>query len=394
LIRFGLIITTALLLAACGDSTGPVGAALEVVSGDAQVGMRGWQLELPVTVAVKDESGGLVRGVSVSFDASAGGGRAWPASAETDGNGVATTRWTLGTDATGPQTLWATSGSGVVEVHATALDPSEGDALVVHGALGPLRGVILTAPTNTLQSPMAATPSDTVIPLPQLAAPGRLLVVLGHDNRAAMLMPSWTPGPDTVHVDLEPPAAIEIAFTVTDGNYTARVAELESQVQRMEEAWRDAGVGVTVGSVSFTDMTSAGPTDRFSPGFCTSASYLDRVEVEVLTTIDLGVYWGYSCPTGRVFITGPNLSDPQGLYLLAHEVGHVFGLGHKPFGVMKPNGTEGSFTMGEAFLMNFASYSGLNTVYSTRPQTEWRYCGAEWAGPGHCLEQDYDLPEE
>jgi hypothetical protein len=391
LIRSGLIITTALLLAACGDSTGPVGATLEVVSGDAQVGMRGWQLELPVSVLVKDASGKVLRGVSVSFDGPPGFGRALPPTIETDGEGVATTRWALGTSATGAQTLRATSGSGEVEVHATALAPSEGDVLVVHGALGPLRAAILMAPPNTLESPMATTPSDTLIALPQMTSSARPLVVLGHDNRPALVTPSWTPGSDTVHVDLEPPIAIEIAFTITDGTYATRVTELEDQVQRMEEAWRDAGTGVTVGTVSFADMTSTGPTDRFSPGFCRLTPYLDRIEVEVLTTIDLGVYWGYSCATGRVFITGPNLSDSQGLYLLAHEVGHVFGLGHTLTGVMKPNGTEGSMTMGEAFLMNFASYSGLNTIFSARSDGEQRDCTY---APGLCVDQDYDLPEE
>lgn len=354
--------------------------------------MRGWQLELPVTVVARDASGRVLSGATVQFDALPGSGRASPASVETDADGMATTRWVLGVSASGAQTLTAGSGSGIIEVHATALAPSEGDALVVHGALGPLRGVVLTAPKNTLESPMAVTPSDTVMALPPVNSPGRAVVVFGHDNRPALVVPAWTPGPDTVHVDLEPPSEIEIAFTVVDGTYAVRVPELQSQVQRMDEIWHDAGVGVTVGSVSFADATASGPMDRFSPGFCTSSIYLDRVEVEVLTSIDLGVYWGYSCPTGRMFITGPNLSDSRGLYVLAHEMGHILSLGHTETGLMRPDGAERYLTLGEAFLMNFNAFSGLNTIFDAMPESMQRVCDGTY--PGYCLEPAYDLPEE
>jgi hypothetical protein len=354
--------------------------------------MGGWQLELPVTVVARDASGRILTGVTVQFEALPGSGRAWPTSVDTDSEGMASTRWALGASASGAQTLAASSGSGAVEVHATALAASEGDALVVHGALGPLRGVVLTAPTNTLESPMAATPSDTVIPLPQLAVPGRALVVFGHDNRPALVEPAWTPGPDTVHIDLGPPTEIEIAFTITDGVYAARVPELELQVERMEEIWRDTGVGVKVGSVSFADSTASGPTDRFSPGFCKSTVYLDRLEVEVLTSIDLGVYWGYACASGNLFITGPNLGDSRGLYVLAHEVGHVFALGHTETGLMRVNGAESYLTLGEAFLINFSTFSGLNTIFDAHPMSVRRICDGFY--PGLCLEPGYDLPEE
>jgi hypothetical protein len=386
------IVLATLLAAACGDATGPAASAIEVVSGDAQAGMRGWQLERPISVVVRDAAGKVLPGVPVQFDAMPGSGSALPASVETDASGTASTRWRLGASALGPQTLTVSSGASTVEAHATALPPDEGDLLVVHGALGPLRGVALTATFNTLESPMGATPSDTVIPIPPMDAPGRGLVVLSHERRTSLTEPAWTSGPDTVHVQLEPPIEIEIAFTILDGTFAVRVAELESQIQRMEEAWSEAGAGIRVGNATFVDETGTGPADRFSPGFCGSPALVDRLEVAVLTSIDLGVYWGYSCPNGYSFITGPNLSDPQGLYLLAHEVGHLFGLGHRVEGVMKPNGTEGSMTMGEAFIMNFASYSGLNTVFAGQPSSAHRNCVSAY--PGECLDQDYDLPEE
>jgi hypothetical protein len=42
--------------------------------------------------------------------------------------------------------------------------------------------------------------------------------------------------------------------------------------------------------------------------------------------------------------------------------------------------------------MNFASYSGLNTVFAGQPSSAHRNCVSAY--PGECLDQDYDLPEE
>ena len=386
-----LAVVTSVLLSGCGDSTGPTAASITLLAGDAQTGLPGWELAQPIAVAVHDRAGKPLPGAQVSFYATSGGGFAFPETVESGPDGVAATRWTLGGGGPGLQALAVTSADQMTEIQATALEPDAGDVLVVHGALGPLRAAVLTPPPNTLEFPMGSAITDTVIPLPPLEAPGRALLVLGHQNAASLVTPAWTAGQDTVHVQLAPPIEIALTFIVRDGTYAARVTDLEGQVQRMEDLWSETGVGIEVAGVSFVDQTASAPTDRFSPSFCGAPTLVDDVQVEVLTSIDLGVYWGYTCPSGHVFITGPNLNAPQGLHLLAHEIGHLFGLTHTLTGLMKPSGIEGSMTVGEAFLMNFARASGLNTIFSARLGEVTRDCGAFL--PGNCLLQGYDLPD-
>ena len=107
-------------LLACGDSqlttvstdTALVAAEVTVVSGDAQSGEVGTMLANPLVVAVTDDSGAPVPGVTVmwSFASGAGSiGQGQPANivhTVTDASGQTSTQWQLGTVA-GPQTASA-----------------------------------------------------------------------------------------------------------------------------------------------------------------------------------------------------------------------------------------------------------------------------------------------
>lgn len=102
--RHLLVLAGAILFAACDPAAefGPPSALTKgAVDGSAVVGttLSG------VTVTVKDAEGRPVSGASVGWSADAGGA-ASPAAGVTDGEGVATTAWTLGTTA-GTQTLVA-----------------------------------------------------------------------------------------------------------------------------------------------------------------------------------------------------------------------------------------------------------------------------------------------
>ena len=95
-------------------------AAVEVASGEGQVGPPGRPLPDSVVVQVTDGGGSPIEGVDVAF---AGDGTAEPSSAVTDAGGVARTAWTLGA-AEGAQTLTAAVADGPsVQVVATAVPP-------------------------------------------------------------------------------------------------------------------------------------------------------------------------------------------------------------------------------------------------------------------------------
>jgi hypothetical protein len=93
--------------AACDSSTGPgAPASVAVLSGSGQRGVVGQAVANPVVVRVADDDGQPVRGATVHWTVT-GGGSVTPASATTDGAGLAQAQWTLG-GAVGQQTATAT----------------------------------------------------------------------------------------------------------------------------------------------------------------------------------------------------------------------------------------------------------------------------------------------
>lgn len=86
------------LTAAClGDTVAPAGSTrLRPVSGGDQVALLGEAVGEPLRVRVEDAAGTPLRGVAVEWVVAAGGGTLDEARAETDRDGIATVRWTLG----------------------------------------------------------------------------------------------------------------------------------------------------------------------------------------------------------------------------------------------------------------------------------------------------------
>ena len=92
---------------------------LERVSGDGQSALAGTSVPDPLVVRAKDGSGNPVAGVAVTWVLGNGGGSLTPETSVTDGQGRASTRWTLGATP-GPNTATAVlSGVGTVGFTAT-----------------------------------------------------------------------------------------------------------------------------------------------------------------------------------------------------------------------------------------------------------------------------------
>jgi Bacterial Ig domain/Bacterial Ig-like domain (group 1) len=101
-------------------STATAGNAsrIEIVSGDNQEAPAGTQLHDDLVVRVLDQDGNPVPNRAVSWVVGTGGGTPSPETSQTDGDGKASTKWTLGGTA-GPNTLNAVvSGIGSVTFHA------------------------------------------------------------------------------------------------------------------------------------------------------------------------------------------------------------------------------------------------------------------------------------
>ena len=111
-----------------------VPAGLQKSSGDVQTGNAGAELPIDLVVRVTDALGNPVQGATVSFQVTAGGGAASPASQASNGSGNASTRWSLGSSAAAPQTLRATVGTHIQEFTATARAGAPAEVTVVSGS--------------------------------------------------------------------------------------------------------------------------------------------------------------------------------------------------------------------------------------------------------------------
>src|SRR2546423_15680927 len=97
--RSAVAVVLAAALAACSvDSSGPppVPAAIALISGDTQTGTAGQALGVPLVVNVTTDAGRGIRGVTISWSATQGGGTVSGVSTTTHNAGSATATWTLG----------------------------------------------------------------------------------------------------------------------------------------------------------------------------------------------------------------------------------------------------------------------------------------------------------
>src|SRR5207247_1445281 len=140
-----------LTTATSGTITLGAGAAATLVksSGDNLTGQVATRLQTPHVVLVRDANSNPVAGVTVTWTPASGSGAVNPPTSTTDGSGIATTNWTLGT-AAGTQTVQATGAGSPVTFSATA----------TAGAAAQL--TITTEPSPTATSGAAFTPQPVL----------------------------------------------------------------------------------------------------------------------------------------------------------------------------------------------------------------------------------------
>jgi hypothetical protein len=120
------------LVTACQQGTGPLTASsLIVVQGNRQVAAAGTALPIPIVVRVLADDGTPVEGAPVGFAVHLGNGTVEPATALSDANGEAKTRWTLGANQNAHELLSSVPGVEPTTILATGIVPS--DLLVAQG---------------------------------------------------------------------------------------------------------------------------------------------------------------------------------------------------------------------------------------------------------------------
>jgi hypothetical protein len=96
---FIIFVVGAGLLMQCSDTVEPeLPSTIEIVSGDMQFSQRGSQLPKPFVVRVRSQSGGVPESATIIFQTIAGNGIASPDVVAATDQGLAETRYTLGSD--------------------------------------------------------------------------------------------------------------------------------------------------------------------------------------------------------------------------------------------------------------------------------------------------------
>lgn len=133
-VRLGVLVG-ATALAACGETTANVAISagrLTSITPAGLTGVAGSTLATPIEVRVLGSDEQPLAGATVTFNVTLGGGTVSPASAVSDGNGVARTAWTLGR-AAGTNTLSASVGGATTAVNVTG---TAGRPATVSGVAG------------------------------------------------------------------------------------------------------------------------------------------------------------------------------------------------------------------------------------------------------------------
>jgi adhesin/invasin len=150
----------AIALSACGgaDLTLPDDARpthIDIVTGNAQAGIAGTNLSLPLVVKITDDLGRPVSGEAVQFTVQSGEGHVTPSTFSTDTGGRATTIWTLG----------ATAGNQQVEARAVGGDAPDGLVVTFTATAVAGSGSLLTAVSGDDQAAAvnSAVPESLVV---------------------------------------------------------------------------------------------------------------------------------------------------------------------------------------------------------------------------------------
>jgi adhesin/invasin len=187
------------ILAGCGETS--ISAALpaarvEAVAGGALSGPAGVALPEPVAVQVFGSDNQPLAGVPVAFVA-AQGGSVNPATATTDEDGVARTRWTLGRTA-GANVLTATAGTAATTITATATAARAATVTLVSGdnQTAPAGSAVLTAPSVRVADAFGNLVQGAVVTFSVLSGGGRVTDGVRQTNAQGIAaVGSWVLGP-------------------------------------------------------------------------------------------------------------------------------------------------------------------------------------------------------
>ena len=371
---------------------------IEIVSGDRQRGQLGHIVPLPLRVRVVGEQGLPLEGVTIRFLITAGGGSLHPAEDVTAYDGTAATRWTLGTDsAAGHEVIaWISLLKGSpVTFTASLLDSADADVIRLENTAGYVTGVVIDGRTSvgSVNDYRATADGPVILVEPFEPSPERNELVAFTPGRPPVIVSPvpWTAGRDTVTVTFPDPIRISATVWIVKGPFVAQRDTALRDAQATLEIWDREGVGIEFDEFEIIDATGYPDARTYHDHsswqrFCQSGietgigKVSGRINVYYVGRIpNVG---GVACVT---FIGMPSSHRP---WTLAHEFGHLFGLGHvylsggfDESNLMRGDGTfvapltlPATLTEGQVFRIHFDDRSALHTIYKARSAGEATRC--------------------
>lgn len=385
--RWAVLILLAAAAACDGGGTGPEvddRLRMQIAMGDAQQGLPGETLPLPLTVRVTRADGTPAPGVTVRFTAASGSLQV--VAPTTTAEGEAFAWWTLG--AGGGELAVRAEADGVQAVRFTAAPlPADRTDIVYtrHESQVTVLAYDAFAESGALRG-FRATFRDS-LPLRPFTPPGEYNEVFAFSPGYVPVVKrvSWTQVRDSVPLYFPGPVTVPLTIWIVATPFDVLAERSRALVDSATAVWRRGGVEFQARIVDATGFPEAAAFQGdVNP--CTSR-LPDRIGADpgrINVYYVGGVYFqefeirgqGVHCGQEVIGLAANNTRSP---WLLGHEIGHAFGLGHETEGnLMHGMGRGRHVTAGQIFRAHFDRNSSLSRLLALYGRDEARECGAIW----------------
>jgi len=199
---------------------------------------------------------------------------------------------------------------------------------------------------------------------------------------------NWKSGKDSFVITISDEILIPVTVWILKGPFSDTRSNTINWSLTTSSIWESERMGVAFEDFEIIDATGNAKASKYFDFRCSMrqdmmndiGSKANKINIYVVETVDGGSARGQACSIGSDFVA---MASRAGTELLAHEIGHNFGLYHTNSqsefnnkNVMhSASSSRQYFTEGQVFRSHFGSSSALNDTYNSRSGLPTRNCG-------------------